>query len=115
MKRLVLLMAIMFAMSLVWTSSAQAQTPAPSALNTLVTMSNKQAKFFVDGLLYQGAASFLWPVGSKHFIQFANVNKDGFQYNDQRTSRYLFGTWQTDQSGPLTNGSELLTVTASPT
>ena len=114
MKRLVLLTAIMFAMSLVWTSSAQAQTPAQSGINTLVTMPNKQARFFVDGLLYQGAASFLWPVGSKHLIQFANVNKDGFQYNDQRTSRYLFGNWQTDQSGPLTNGGELLTVTASP-
>ena len=115
MKRLVLLTAIMFAMSLVWTSSAQAQTPAPGGSNTVVTMGHRQAKFMVDGLVYTGSASFLWPNGSKHLLQFANINKDGFQYNDSRNTRFLFGNWRTDLSGLLTTGGDILTVTASPT
>ena len=115
MKRLVVLTALLFAMSLVWTGSAQAQTPAPGGSNTVVTLPNKLAKFMVDGLQYTGSASFLWPAGSKHTLQFANVNKDGFQYNDQRSTRFLFGNWRTDQSGLLTAGGEVLTVTAGPT
>jgi len=98
MKRLMLLTAILFAMALVWTSSIQAQTPFPGGNSTIITLSNRQAKFFVDGLHYQGSASFLWPAGSKHIIRFANVNEDGFQYNDQRNTRFFFGSWRTDSS-----------------
>jgi hypothetical protein len=114
MKRLMLLTAILFAMALVWTSSIQAQTPFPGGNSTIITLSNRQAKFFVDGLHYQGSASFLWPAGSKHIIRFANVNEDGFQYNDQRNTRFFFGSWRTDSAGLLTQGGDLLTVTAGP-
>jgi uncharacterized protein (TIGR03437 family) len=116
MKRLVLLTAILFTMALVWTGSAQAQAPPVGGSNTIITLANRQAKFLVDGLLYQGSASFLWPVGSKHTLQFAYVNQDGFQYNDLRTTRFLFGQWRSDQSGLLTAaGGDILTFTAGPT
>ena len=115
MKRIALLTAILFAMALVWTDSTLAQTPnQPGGTNVVVSLRNSQARFFVDGLLYRGSASFLWPNGSKHIVQFAQVNDDGFQYNDTRTTRFLFGGWRTDLNGLLTAGSEVFTVTAAP-
>ena len=114
MKRLALLTGFLFVMALVWTDSTYAQTPAPGGINVVVTVGNSQAKFTVDGLLYRGSASFLWPEGSKHVLQFANINDDGFQYSDVRTSRFLFGNWRTNQTGLLTAATSFLSVTASP-
>ncbi len=115
MKRLVLLTAILFVIALVWTDSTKAQTTASGVTNTVVELSNKQARFFVDGTRYSGAASFLWPNGSKHIIQFAQVNDDHFQYNGIRTTRFLFGSWRTDQNGLLTGAAnDIRTVTAGP-
>lgn len=115
MKRFVLMTVILFALALAWTDTALAQVPQAQGISTVVTMPSKQAKFLVDGLLYQGSASFLWPAGSKHTLQFANINKDGFQYTDTRTTRFLFGTWITDQNGLLqAANADTLSVTAGP-
>ncbi len=114
MKRLALLTGFLFVMALVWTDSTYAQTSAPGGLNVVVEVGNSQAKFIVDGLLYRGSASFLWPEGSKHVLQFAHINDDGFQYSDIRTTRFLFGNWRTNQTGLLTAATNFLSVTASP-
>ena len=113
MKRLVALTVTLFVAALIWTESIQAQTVL-TGNSVVVAMGSKQAKFYVDGFLYTGSASFLWPTGSKHVLQFAFVNDDGYQYNDQRNSRFQFGAWQTDQSGQTAISSNFLTVTAGP-
>jgi hypothetical protein len=48
---------------------------------------NGGVKFKVDGKTYIDAATFLWPQGSKHIVEFT-VEDDGFQYRDGRGTRY---------------------------
>ena len=123
MKRLVLLTAIMFAMSLVWTGSAQAQTPAPGGINVIVQMTHPEATFTVDGNRFQGKASFLWPAGTKHVLDFPLTVADGFpagyQYtyngsNIRNFVRFGFVSWGTNQSNSAVAGGTNFTFTADP-
>src|SRR5512138_1291434 len=64
------------------------------------------ASFYVDGQLFAGAATFLWPAGSKHVL-----NIEPLQYALGRKTRYTFAGW-TDSTGILSVSAPALTVTA---
>jgi hypothetical protein len=75
-------------------------------------------QFYVDGKLYAGAASFFWPAGSKHILQFKTDSlKQGastVQTSSDGTTQYGFGGW-VDNAGLLQEGSDLIqTITADP-
>jgi uncharacterized protein (TIGR03437 family) len=57
------------------------------------------ARFSVDGKIYTGAASFLWPEGSTHVLEFF-VTDGPYQYSPEGRTRFLFGGWS-DAAGLL--------------
>ncbi len=82
---------------------------AQSAVNINVSASIKGATFWVDGKEYASAASFQWPVGSRHQLE---VRSQFQPYGDGR-SRVSFTGWNTTSSTALPNASspvQLLTV-----
>ena len=91
---------------------------AASAQTVGVTIGLTQVgpNFYVDGQLYSGTQVFLWPVGSKHILQFPFTvdglgNTLGFQSGNGDTARWSFGGW-TDNLGLLsTSGSPVQTIT----
>jgi uncharacterized protein (TIGR03437 family) len=76
--------------------------------------------FVVDGQQYTTSQVFVWPVGSKHIVQFL-LSVDpvtqtilGYQATNYDAIRYSFGSW-TDNTGLLGPGSSpVQTITASP-
>ncbi len=64
-----------------------------------VGLTAPSATFYVDGMPFGSAQSFLWPVGSKHILQFPfSVDMNGgllpFQASDYDTVRWTFGGWK---------------------
>ncbi len=93
-------------------AAAWAQTTPISAFR--VYTEPPGARFRVDGFEYYTAATFLWPAGSKHILQFES-EVDGYQYNDVRVTRYVFSGW-TDSTGLLLpSAQKVITITADPT
>jgi uncharacterized protein (TIGR03437 family) len=116
-----MLMAIVLAMVLGWTSALEAQTPAPGGVNVVVQMTHREATFAVDGRLFQGSASFLWPQGTKHVLDFPLTEADGYPAGYQYTYngfeirtfvRFAFGAWTTNQTGFTPSANRSFTVTA---
>jgi uncharacterized protein (TIGR03437 family) len=76
------------------------------------------ARFYVDGQLYYGPQTFLWPQGSKHIVQFPlemiNGASAGYQQSLDGNVRYGFGGWEDNRSllQPATSPNQ--TVTADP-
>lgn len=64
-------------------------------------------RFFVDGVPYLSAQTFLWPAGSKHTIM---VERAQAPFTGQRN---VFSGWA-DSTGTLSSGSDTITVTATP-
>ncbi|MGH9673792.1 MAG: InlB B-repeat-containing protein, partial [Bryobacteraceae bacterium] len=86
--------------------------PAQVISAVRVSATHRLAKFLVDGQVYYGSATFLWPQGSKHILQFP-VRDDNFQYADSESTRFTFSGW-TDGNSLLQSGGGALTVTADP-
>lgn len=76
------------------------------------------AKFAVDGIIYTSAATFQWPMGSKHFVKYVqdsvptvpSLGTDPtaltvLQYTQDGASAYAFQSWA-DNNGLLTAGSD---------
>jgi uncharacterized protein (TIGR03437 family) len=97
---------------MVWlTAPVRAQGPVSSF--HIKTSVKGGVRFKVDGQTYLDAATFLWPQGSKHIVEFP-VEDDGFQYRDARYTRYAFQGWA-DTNSLLSNASgRITTVTADP-
>lgn len=67
-----------------------------------------EASFFVDGVLYTGSATFLWPRGTVH-----RLGVTPLQLSTRNKVRYAFAYW-TDSSGLLDSASQAQTVIADP-
>jgi uncharacterized protein (TIGR03437 family) len=77
-----------------------------------VAATNPAVVFRVDGTEYKGAASFLWPLGSKHILEFP-ADIDGIQTNGAGT-RFRFLSWM-DSGGLASSASQTaITVSAHP-
>jgi len=78
-----------------------------------VRATHPQARFSVDGMIYTGAASFLWPEGSTHVLDFF-LTDGPYQYTREGRTRFRFGGWR-DSAGLLQSGSRRTqVVTANP-
>lgn len=109
MKRFAWMVLVVLAMVLWLAPPVRAQ----AVTSVLVKASVPTMKIKVDGREYIGSAAFLWPVGSKHFLD-VFVRDDGFQYNDVNTSRSAFSGW-TDNTGQLQTGAATaIVITADP-
>ena len=99
---------------------ASAAAWAQSAVSVKVGLSITGPVFYVDGQAYDTQQIFLWPIGSKHIVQFlVSVNPQGadlpFQASNGDTTHWTFGGW-TANTGLLTpNGATDQTITATPT
>src|SRR5579863_9371193 len=93
-----------------WAQSSQGQIS--------ISTNPPVGQFYVDGLLYTGAATFLWPAGSKHILQFKTdvLSSAGavVQTSTDGTTQYGFGGW-VDNAGLLqVGGDPIQTITADP-
>jgi uncharacterized protein (TIGR03437 family) len=66
------------------------------------------AMFYVDGQTYTGAATFLWPQGSKHTLSIIPT-----QQASSYKAQYAFTGW-TDSTGILTGANPTVIITADP-
>src|SRR5271163_688982 len=102
-----------FAFILISSSAAWAQQTAAQGQVSISTIP-PVGRFAVDGTVYTGAASFIWPEGSKHILQFLVDNGQAFQSSPDGTAHYTFGGW-IDNADLLSLGSNpIQTVTANP-
>jgi uncharacterized protein (TIGR03437 family) len=87
---------------------------------TFTSLSGGNPVFVVDGSNYTSPQNFVWPLQSKHIVQFllstdANNNVLAYQSVLSDTVRYFFGGWQSNSTVPLTAaGSPIQTITAGP-
>ena len=89
--------------------------PVGAQQSSLFTVSAtiNTVKFLVDGRYYTGQATFNWPKGSKHLLEFL-VPEDGFQYSDLHSTRYAFGGWKDNQGLLVPAGALVQEVVADP-
>ena len=90
----------------------------PTIGSVQVYSSPSGARFLVDGTLYYGAQTFLWPAGSKHTIQFPpSYLPDGtlarYQESADGNTQYGFSKWAL--SNGITPAGTDLTFVADPT
>jgi hypothetical protein len=97
--------------------------PAPQSSIIIGAPTTPWFKFYVDGQIYQGTATFVWPKGSKHTVQALSNLPLGVtcpasllsQLNTDSSMEVLFTGWK-DNNGLLTPGADpIQTVTADPT
>ncbi len=94
MKRAALLIACHFAL---------AGLGAQSALTEItISTSDPRVRFWVDGALYRGAATFRWEPNSRHVLYWESA-QDGYQYDPFGRVRYALTGWE-DSSGKFTFG-----------
>lgn len=89
------------------------------AKQVVVRARHPQVVFKVDGREFRGAASFLWPVGSKHVLEFpvrrqTPLDTTNCQYNDTNDSRFCFQGWSENSSLLQANSDLYQTVTVGP-
>jgi uncharacterized protein (TIGR03437 family) len=101
-----------------WMAPAVSAQATPTASQFTVQMSEKGAKFRVDGYEHTTVAVFTWPAGSKHILEFAANNEDGRQYANAGRTRYTFNGWSDNQALSQNAGTPTrtaVTITADPT
>ncbi|MBM3811213.1 MAG: hypothetical protein FJW20_06205 [Acidimicrobiia bacterium] len=108
MKRVIVISLLVFAILLLW-----AQPVAAQVSSVRVIASNPGARFRVDGTEFWGTASFLWPRGSKHILEFP-ADEEGRQLNALFNTRYRFNAWNDNKGLLASSGSRVVTVTADP-
>src|SRR5580704_4580764 len=102
-----------FAFILISSSAAWAQQTAAQGQISISTIP-PVGRFAVDGAVYTGAATFVWPEGSKHILQFLIDTGQTYQSSPDGTAEYTFGGW-VDNAHLLSLGSNpIQTVTANP-
>jgi len=108
MNRLALIAFILTSSTVVW--SQQTAATGQVSISTVPPV----ARFAVDGTIYTGAASFFWPAGSKHTLQFLTDFGQTYQSSPDQTAEYSFDGW-VDNAGLLSLGNNpVQTVTADP-
>jgi uncharacterized protein (TIGR03437 family) len=94
-------------LSIVMLLAAAALCPAARAqsVSGVRVFSNApNARFFVDGGIYYGSATFLWPEGSKHFV--AAEPQDSSQWG----MRYEYGGWANNLGDSDSTGKKAITA-----
>src|SRR5690348_13216862 len=81
---------------------------ATTVSSTRVFTNPDGASFYVDGQLFTGSATFLWPAGSKHTLNILAVQQD-----PMAKRRYNFTGW-TDSTGLLSVSTAQIVITADP-
>src|SRR5258706_16142555 len=81
---------------------------ASTVATTRVYTDPGSMSFLVDGQRFTGAATFLWPQGSKHTLDI-----DPVQYDLNTKARFRFTGWA-DSTGLLSVAGTHLVVTADP-
>lgn len=114
MKRFAFILLALGGLLLWIPASAHAQTPTGSQI--VIEMSDKDAKFRVDGQIYTGRVLLTWPAGSKHSLEFYVNNEDGNQYTGAGRTRFAFGSWSENTTLATASGSSTsaVVVTADP-
>ena len=85
-----------------------------------VGLSEAGPVFYVDGQQYNIPTVFLWPVGSKHIIQFPftvnslNGNTLAYQAGSADTAEWSFGGWIDNLGLLATSASPVQTITVFP-
>ncbi len=118
MKRFGFILLMLLTAALWWPPEVSAQpapAPGPASSQVTVTVSEKGARFRVDGLEYTAQALFNWPVGSKHLLEFVINNEDGLQYGNAGRTRYTFGGWADSKGGAPYGSAKAISVTSDPT
>ena len=89
-------------------------SPAPPGdVSVKISLTDKRARYRVDGGVYTDAKTFVWPQGSTHIIDFP-VGEDSRQYSQLQNSRWSFGGWS-ESSGVLDiSGTYSATIVANP-
>src|SRR5579864_4086972 len=98
-------------LSFVLVSLALCAAPASAATtlsSTRIYTDLDLATFYVDGQLFIGSATFLWPAGSKHTLDITPV-----QYPTLAKTRYSFTGW-TESTGLLPSSGTSLVISADP-
>ncbi|HTS78302.1 MAG TPA: hypothetical protein VMG40_18980, partial [Bryobacteraceae bacterium] len=75
--------------------------------------------FLVDGTIYTTTQVFVWPVGSKHTVQFPfSLDNSGDQLNYQSAAndqiRWTFGGWVASNGNFIGGSNSIVTLTADP-
>jgi uncharacterized protein (TIGR03437 family) len=78
-----------------------------------ISASSPLARIRVDGREIQGAASFNWPAGTTHYIEFPTAD-DGWQYDALHQSRLRFQRWTINGTAWATAALTSVVVTAGP-
>src|SRR5258708_250334 len=97
--------------------------PAPQSSIIIGAPTTPWFKFYVDGQLFQGTATFVWPKGSKHTIQALSnvplgVTCPGVllnQLNTDGSMQVLFTGWKDNHGFLIPTADPIQTVTADPT
>ncbi|HWZ31097.1 MAG TPA: IPT/TIG domain-containing protein [Bryobacteraceae bacterium] len=117
MKRTILLTSLV----LLGATAMRAQSLTSISIGTTFTsLSGRNPIFAVDGTNYTSPQTFVWPVGSKHIVQFTLTTDNGgntlnYQSALNDTIRYQFSGWVPNSSVTLSPGnSNVQTVTADP-
>jgi uncharacterized protein (TIGR03437 family) len=93
--------------------TAPAPVLAQATSSIHISASHPQAILRVDGRDYRGEATFVWPVGSSHYVEFRSAD-DGLQYDQLYQTRYGFKGWLINGQRPNAGGERVLVITASP-
>ena len=100
-----LISALLFLLISLGTATLYAQNTVSA---TSVYTDPAGAMFYVDGQSYTGAATFLWPQGSKHTLSILPT-----QNASSYKAQYAFSGW-TDSTGILTGANPTVVITADP-
>lgn len=97
---------------------------ATLAQNTSITIGTNPTTpngplYIVDGTGYQATQVFVWPVGSKHIVQFpfsldSNGNALPYQSVANDTMRFTFGGWTANNPNFNQGSNPAVTITAEP-
>jgi hypothetical protein len=112
---------LLIGLGLLVSGAVAAQSVTSVRIGTSFTsLSGANPVFYVDGTGYTSPQTFVWPIGSKHIVQFLlSTDNGGNALNYQSvlgdSIRYTFTGWTTNSSVTLSAGSNAVqTVSADP-
>src|SRR5713226_8486464 len=88
---------------LAFAAAVEAQAPVVSSVRIDTSPSGLQ--FYVDGQLFHGSATLLWPQGSKHSVTTDPVPNSGVS-----KTQFAFSGWTTNLGVP----ADMMAITADP-